>query len=585
MSGIAGVISAVDAGTVTLDVPAGDPITATLGADLAESAVVGVQAVADWVPGTPGETAEDDQPGHWRIVSVGGVPGTIGMSGLAPEVVQAIESAGAGGMTRWDAVTEPSQDGHSAGDMWWQHDGTVSGAVIGQWHWGGSAWIADTLDGAVLANLDAGTITAGALSGIGVFSPSATALPRAEITGPQVRIVRDVVGDGTGQVTMALGGDDGDSLTFYDADQQPQGGVASDGTVTASSVLTDSLSIAGTDILDVAQQGQQGYSAAHIFVKDHGPVSQKETVIVDLQFVAVPGRSYKIVFNASCDIPPTGRLIPYFRMAVGADGATTAAQPTTSSQALGNGIFPAGNYYTANYAAPVSYSMPWTPPVTITQPTACRVALSLLFQGSGQTVIHKNTGFFSVEDMGSAYTGTLADGNFSEIPVVTYERTFTAAWVKTWIQNGGASTQGFIQQGTLFGSAGNGMLGFPTALQAALNGAQSIAWVAVLLPVQYAADSGGLAPRIGYHTASSAPSVFSAAGTYTASPKVKTGGSAWFRFPAAWLPKIADNTYKGISLGGDTGTGAQFAGNIGKNTGTTHLPDWQPFQFKARWTK
>lgn len=50
--------------------------------------------------------------------------------------------------------------GETPGDLWWRY---ASGIVIGQWVWSGSAWVAMTLDGAILANLDAGTITTGLL--------------------------------------------------------------------------------------------------------------------------------------------------------------------------------------------------------------------------------------------------------------------------------------------------------------------------------------------------------------------------------------------------------------------------------------
>jgi len=52
--------------------------------------------------------------------------------------------------------------GTRAGDIWFQRN--ASGVIIGQWEWTGSAWQARTLDNAVIANLDAGKLTAGTIS-------------------------------------------------------------------------------------------------------------------------------------------------------------------------------------------------------------------------------------------------------------------------------------------------------------------------------------------------------------------------------------------------------------------------------------
>ncbi len=58
----------------------------------------------------------------------------------------------------------PTTEPNIEGDLWWEVD--ANGRVIGQWVGaGGTTWVQQTIDGAVLANIDAGTITVGQLSG------------------------------------------------------------------------------------------------------------------------------------------------------------------------------------------------------------------------------------------------------------------------------------------------------------------------------------------------------------------------------------------------------------------------------------
>lgn len=64
----------------------------------------------------------------------------------------------------------PSGSG-TTGDIWWQFSG---GVVIGQWQWSGSSWVSAPIGNAVIANIDAGKITAGIISGIELTNGSGT---------------------------------------------------------------------------------------------------------------------------------------------------------------------------------------------------------------------------------------------------------------------------------------------------------------------------------------------------------------------------------------------------------------------------
>lgn len=47
------------------------------------------------------------------------------------------------------------------GSIWWQHDGSLSGNVIGQWNRVSGSWVATPIDSRAIANLDVGKLTAG----------------------------------------------------------------------------------------------------------------------------------------------------------------------------------------------------------------------------------------------------------------------------------------------------------------------------------------------------------------------------------------------------------------------------------------
>lgn len=87
------------------------------------------------------------------------------------------------------SVSAASGTGTTVGDVWWQYNG--SGQIIAQWEWNGSSWVSKTIGSAVIANIDAGKITAGTIS-------VAISLEAATITGGSINI-----NNGTFVVTSA----------------------------------------------------------------------------------------------------------------------------------------------------------------------------------------------------------------------------------------------------------------------------------------------------------------------------------------------------------------------------------------------
>ena len=116
------------------------------------------------------------------------------------------------------SLSAPSGSGTASGDIWWRYDG--SGIIIGQWEWNGSSWVSKTIGSAVIANLDAGKITAGTIS-------VAISLEAATITGGSININSGtfVVTSG-GAVTITAGSFNINSGTFQ---------VSNSGAITATS--------------------------------------------------------------------------------------------------------------------------------------------------------------------------------------------------------------------------------------------------------------------------------------------------------------------------------------------------------------
>ena len=77
-----------------------------------------------------------------------------------------------GGNFNTYSPNDPSGSGTKENDKWFKLDG---GVTVGVWRWDGTAWVAETLANAVIANLDAGKITTGTLAAARIASGSISA--------------------------------------------------------------------------------------------------------------------------------------------------------------------------------------------------------------------------------------------------------------------------------------------------------------------------------------------------------------------------------------------------------------------------
>lgn len=95
------------------------------------------------------------------------------------------------------SASAPGSTANTAGDIWWQFSG---GSIIGQWTGaGGTSWTSTVIGNSVIANIDAGKITAGTIS-------VAISLSAATITGGSINIGSGVfVVSSGGAVTITSG--------------------------------------------------------------------------------------------------------------------------------------------------------------------------------------------------------------------------------------------------------------------------------------------------------------------------------------------------------------------------------------------
>lgn len=84
----------------------------------------------------------------------------------------ALTSANGKNVVRY-STSAASGAGVTNGDLWFQVN--ASNIIIGEWQWNGTAWVGRTMDNAVIANLDAGKITAGTIAAARIGANTITA--------------------------------------------------------------------------------------------------------------------------------------------------------------------------------------------------------------------------------------------------------------------------------------------------------------------------------------------------------------------------------------------------------------------------
>lgn len=282
----------------------------------ASSAPVGTFTVGDiWF-----DTSTGNKPYRWNGSSWISVQDASIATALS--TANAAQSTANGKNKVTYSLSSPSGSGTAAGDIWWQYNG--SGVIIGQWEWNGSSWASKTIGSAVIANLDAGKITAGTIS-------VAISLEAATITGGSININSGTfVVTNTGNVTITAGSFNINSGTFK---------VSSAGVMEAIGAIISTNSGSNSITFD-------GVNNAIRF-KNGG---------------VVVGQIYPWASNGIYLSYSTGT---YPAMYVGSSTATLAGSSTTdissgsSSNSINGSTYCYGNFYLPNHVTTAAAANAW----------------------------------------------------------------------------------------------------------------------------------------------------------------------------------------------------------------------------------
>lgn len=520
--------------------------------------------LADGVRDADSELVSVDLSAEPVIHDVIGRRATIGMEGLSREVRTAI--IGANGATVIHATSGPDRLGEHEGDTWFQHG--EGGTTVGMWHWDGTAWQPDKIDGQALANLDAGTITSGSLSGIDIWSPSATALPRVHVGASTVEVIRS---DGEGQeiTTVSLGGPDTDRMVLSDHSGSPIAGFEQDGALLATSATVNgTLTVDGDDIMDIIGGLPQGVvarqklgSTSRLNSTTYG---SSDLGLLELRIPMAAGRLYRFVASGMVWSGGAGRLVLMARM------TTDGSAPTISSPRAGMAAFATDGSTRVEFTLFL--------PVQTSDVTA-RILLTAQQQTSpdGGHLLSDDTYPFDiyVEDMGTYPSwgdGAVNTGGGTPLQggtvtptastVTTRTTTWNAAAVRSW--RGGSTVTDSLHHGyyggyqryslALWGSQPSDVLS---------SGGVHIQGVWLYLRNRSWFNYVGGYARIGHFDSTTLPGSPQTSGGGAFTTKLwKPGAGMWIPIPSGWWSGIARGTIRGFTLGEGAGTSTDRYGKF-----------------------
>lgn len=386
---------------------------------------------------------------------------------------------------------------------------------------------------------------------IQAFSITSDKITGNDITGKSFRGSSFIITDaeGTEQVNLSPGVT-GNFATFGSGDKQAT--VGSDGSVSASAVVAETLYYKGDElsaILEKLPKGVLSRSSSAQFPPGILTVGS-EVGLSEIRFQTPVGskREYRVK-GSNLTIVNTTRGAKFtVRM------TTDGTRPTISSTAIGNWEFEPD---TQAYRT-----------VTIEREYALNGGLDvrmLLTMSPG--VGTGNTGFYnagsgvelSIVDEGLFIerTGVISNGGATGAsPTRNYDVTYQSNWLRSYMGSGaprsvGADNTKAYQGYTSYWPAGGNqrsMFGFPTNLQTDLSGATITSMEVYLYFEHWQGGAGGTA-AIGVHGNVSAPATSTGiTGPILESGSWPRGSGRWVYIPSQYWAGFASGSYRGIAL-------------------------------------
>lgn len=515
-----------------------------------------------------GETVVFDLvDGRWTIVDIIGRKATI--VGSAIDEQTKIEIASASGATRNTyATTGPRGLGKNVGDAWfWLYDGHT----VGMWHWNGHRWDEDVIDGTAIANLDAGTIVSGSLSGIDIYSPAPDVTPRVHIGSSTLQVVRSDGEDGE-MATITLGGPTDDQMMLYGVDGEPTAGFTADGGGVAKTMdVADTLTVGGQNLIDLLEQLPRGIIACrHLGDKSELNSFKFGTSDVGVYEFALDmqaNRAYRFCLAAHVFINTAAPVVLRLKQEI---GDPTPAAPTINS--------PQVDTATIQMAGGNGYLV-WQPMLPISPvDQKVRLLLTAAVMKPGEWGLFPSSEYRTsnmfIEDMGVHASDSDGQVNFgggipyqgsAPIPSPSGEpvRQYVSIWYPSQIRcwSGNHTVDNFLQQGFYNRESRYSVMLWPSTPSQDMAGATIQNMQVYLKNEQFYGGSGRAI--IGQYRKTALPDrpQTSGGGAFW-SPQWTAGAGKWVNLPKSWWGPIARGEIHGFTLG--EGYGGTTNGVFGK---------------------
>lgn len=509
------------------------------------------------------------------------------------------------------------------GSTWFQVNG--SGEVIGQWQQTAtgiaSTWTSRPIRSEVIANLDAGKLTAGtAVLGVAVaqkFAAETATFLRARAEWFQAnKVEADWIGAGaiqaihlavenvdlatgqrltlqpdgmrlfgpndTGAPTISLTTGEAQTLALLDDNDDVAAGLdAAGGVVGRKVVATQSLTYQGDELSEILWNMPWGLVA-------HGETGVQtfndagESGLGWLSFeITAQNRAYRISMDDVYTAMGSASSAAFYCRWTGDGSPGDNSSPLVSRWWMSSG--------TSGMARSGGFSTVFRFPLAVPGDIIrLRFSMENVSGNSGQIMRSWAPMRLSVEDIGP---GTIMRNSFQAhpalgkasggsdqpsaspaVPVSTITKRRPVGWAASY--KGDNTPYNFntskIYQGYSLASNGvlKSLIGFPQAFRDNLASSVEIEYVQVYILAEHWYSGTGGQIRVGPSTWDGQPSTFSAvgmSGSFDVGYSFKRGEGRWITLPAAWYASFKSGAYKGIALHAANSTSSTYYGYINKS--------------------